>query len=498
MVNSHRRNLSLLLIAAVALLSFGWVGYIASDDDFYAHAAVGWLDQFPYVGHNHWSMRHPYVLATAASFALFGVSEHALTLVVMGFFLSSVALAYAAVAARFGPNPALWVGLLLLSTPLFAVTASIPGADLPQMFFIILSVLLFQRGLSRESSGLFFAAGVAAGLGWLTRETTGALVVFYGLLFLFAVGGNRMRYWVMAAGFVLPVAAEMLWLWYETGDLVYRYNLSANLRGQNQSADYIKPQTGNIETECCYKVLNPLLAIFINQEFMLLFFVFIPAAIWSARSSALSAVQRHSLLLLCGLTVTWFLVVGYLMPVRDLPRYYAVSAFTAATVVALWLGVGLWPRWPRLAGLLAVALVGTNLFGIYVENKQPVFGERALAAWLQDHDATLYTDPKTYYSSRFLLTQAGVLDRAAHGLPPPGGLYLYNPNRVLQSTRPPGYADRYKPPPNWPVVDRIPAERKLSGYLLDWLGLSEQLPGWLVSRLDRPVEGVTIVQHRPG
>ena len=112
-----------------------------------------------------------------------------------------------------------------------------------------------------------------------------------------------------------------------------------------------------------------------------------------------------------------------------------------------------------LAAAVGLALAASNLLAVYVENKQPIFGERALIAWLRDHPEPTHTDPKTYFSSLFLLREAGVLELAAHGQPPPGGLYLYNPNRVLQDTRPPGYAEQYRPAPDWTEVGSIPAGR---------------------------------------
>ena len=51
-----------------------------SDDHFYIEAADGWLAHMPFVGTTHWHLRHPFVLAIAASFAAFGRTELALML----------------------------------------------------------------------------------------------------------------------------------------------------------------------------------------------------------------------------------------------------------------------------------------------------------------------------------------------------------------------------------------------------------------------------------
>ena len=62
------------------LLSLAAAGYSDSDDHFYIEAADGWLAHMPFVGTTHWHLRHPFVLAIAASFAAFGRTELALML----------------------------------------------------------------------------------------------------------------------------------------------------------------------------------------------------------------------------------------------------------------------------------------------------------------------------------------------------------------------------------------------------------------------------------
>src|SRR2546421_9525283 len=53
-------------------------GFSDWDDHSYVEAADGWLAHAPFIGTTHWHLRHPLVLAIAASFWLFGRSEAAL------------------------------------------------------------------------------------------------------------------------------------------------------------------------------------------------------------------------------------------------------------------------------------------------------------------------------------------------------------------------------------------------------------------------------------
>src|ERR1700741_1537264 len=74
-----RRTAALDVALLAALVGFtswlGYVGFIASDDGSYSEAAIGWLDHFPYVGINHWGLRHAVVLPVALSFLVSGINE---------------------------------------------------------------------------------------------------------------------------------------------------------------------------------------------------------------------------------------------------------------------------------------------------------------------------------------------------------------------------------------------------------------------------------------
>mgnify|MGYP000482804040 CR=1 FL=1 len=73
-------------IILLCVIYFSWVGYTASGDGLYAQAAENWLKFFPYLGENHWSLRHPLVLSTALSYFIFGVNEYSLVLTTTFYF----------------------------------------------------------------------------------------------------------------------------------------------------------------------------------------------------------------------------------------------------------------------------------------------------------------------------------------------------------------------------------------------------------------------------
>src|SRR5256885_1633533 len=93
---SGNYSLKPLFVMVIAVLSIplGWIGYVESDDQYYAAAALGWITQFPYVASTHWGLRHAIVLPIAASFALGGVNEITLILPITAYYLAIVALTF--------------------------------------------------------------------------------------------------------------------------------------------------------------------------------------------------------------------------------------------------------------------------------------------------------------------------------------------------------------------------------------------------------------------
>ena len=120
----------LIIVATIAAdLSFRWrpTGYFGgtTDDQRYVEAALAWLIHGPHAGTTHWSLRHPLVLAVAASFKTFGISLASLDLVprLAGDLL--VALTTGFVAQVAGRRAAiLWVSIALTSPILHEMATS--------------------------------------------------------------------------------------------------------------------------------------------------------------------------------------------------------------------------------------------------------------------------------------------------------------------------------------------------------------------------------------
>lgn len=482
-------NLAALGLLTAAALAFAWTGFLGSDDAAYADAARGWLARFPFVGTSHWALRHPLVLPTALSFRLFGVSEASLAAPTVLAFLALVAATYLWLARRLGRDVGLAAAGLMAVTPLFPATASTASVDIVELLFAVLSLMAFDAATraARPVRHLLLAGALAA-LAWQSRETTLALLLAYGVLFLFGFGAGfglaRRWYWVMAAGFVAVIGAEYLALWSLTGDPLYR--LHVDLRHDVVARPEISAEgfdrAGNVVAGA---LLNPFLMLLANQEFALLFYVAAPAAVWACFMAREPEVRRLARLLgVAGLM--WFLLVATLgSSLYLVPRYVAMTAFAAVVLVALWLLRGMRPAF----GLaVAAVLVGTNLLATYVDNKDLFFPERALVRVAAEAGGTVHTDPKTLHRADFLLEAAGVRDRVLDMPPGPGALFLHAPNNAAAGSAGPRRFDpaAYRPQAGWVEVRRIDPGRKLSGVVLQALGLDRYLPAALWRRLDRP------------
>ena len=489
--NTLVANKILLIVSFFIIILFAWTGYLASDNMMYTSAAQGWLSDPGYLGKNHWSLRTPAVIPIVISFGIFGVNEYSLALTSTFYFALLCILFYWITDRVYDARAALISTLVLITTPLLALESTIAGCDLAEVFFIFTSLTLAYLGTRKSAPLYMIAAGISAGLAWMTRETSTALLLFYGLQFLLGRKEHRKLLFILLASAATVILVEIFYFYIRTGDFIYRLMIDID-QGRSDPTHMIAKAhgTGNIEIS---PLLNPFLTIFANQEFMFLFYMAIPASIYFLRDgSGKHTFARH----LVWMMILWFVVISYLLPVRELPRYYMVSATSAAIITGLWL-YQLSRKYRTIAYILLIGLVTSSLFGIYIDNKQPLEGEHRLTQWIMSHqDQDIYTDPVTFSKSKLLLEAAGTRDRVHAGLPPAGELYFYNPNRVYESTREPGYSQRYSVPKSWELLETFPAyERPVIRCMLDITGIASRLPESIYRKLVKPNRDTSIYHH---
>lgn len=489
-------GMAIVTVAVVVWLAT-FVGYTGSDDGAYLEAARGWVQNFPFVGKNWWSLRLTIVIPLAMSIRIFGENEYSFAFPTLIYQIGIASLAAAMVTRITGLAGAVAAALLILTLPLFAIASSTANADLPEVFYIGLSLWLFLLAAERGgSTRLLFGAGVAAGLAMLTRETALPLILVYGMLFLLGFGMPRKRYWIMAVAFGLVVGSEMLYYFLLSGDPLHRYRIDfvgAAVDDRPSVSGELFDRSGALRVA---PLADPFVMLFGRISFGLLYYLAIPAVFWVWASRRERGINDHTARVMLLTSVVSFAFAALALRKLDLsPRYCSTTTFAIAIVFCLWFGGTFWPQHRRAATAALAVLVGTNLLGLILTNKDPMFGTRALVAYLSESNVPLvYVNPATAFRGGVLFEWAGQSSRLRSAVPHVGDLYFFDPMPFNSTWRKEdaGQRDLFLPQPNWQVVWRHQEEEGYIGRAVEWLGFDHFIPAPIFTKLTRPNPPVTI------
>ena len=474
------------------VLSLGWTGYTASDDFFYVNAASGWAFHFPYLAQDHWGLRHAVVLPLALAFRWFGEGEATLAVPSLFYTATLLGLSFWLVRRISGYYSALLVVVLLAGVPTVASGASIVVEDAAEATFILISILTFYYASRGRKILLYILSGIAAGIGFVTRETTSALLVVYLILFVFDYGNFRVGFVWMGIGFVGVVGLDTWLLWWASGDPLYRFHASLSGVSHDNPALAAHFRTsaglnrfGSIATA---RWLQPLVVLFLNQNFGLIFWLAIPLSVRVIFRDARSE-QRDVLRLLVGFAAVWVIVLGYGFPfLWVVPRYFTVVAVVLAIPLAIALERMFRSGHHILAGILIASLLSSDVLVIGAQNHDPLFGERALVMFLRRHPHdTVSTDPGTFQGAEWLLRINGQASRVVVQPPKPGHIYFFDrPWRGIPAGWP-----VTAPQPQWVVLKRYVSSHGIVARLSLRLGITRLLPAAFAAKLAPPIQVAT-------
>lgn len=476
---------TLLFFAIAACV--GWIGFIGSDDALYGEAARHWLEHGPTLGTSHWSLRLPIVLPMVASFAAFGIGEFSLILPTL-IYAFAVGILFVFIArAVLGWRKALFAVIPFITAPIFAQSASIAGIDLTELSFDVASIYLLVLALNTSDRRfLLLLSGVCAGLAYMSRETSIFLAVGYGVLFLTGFRMDRRQYLYIVAGFLLVAGTEMVVYYFLTGSPFYRLNISFHHDEVNRNISKgLFDGAGNLHTG---GILDPLLMLFLNKDFGVLFWLAVPAAIWFVRARGLPKVVRDCLLVFAIVGLFWMLSVCALgTKLYLLTRYFLVPFVAATLLIGAWLAYVIFPRSPRLAGVIVAAAVSVNLLGCFLSNNDLMFPARQLISYARTNEDMIYTDGQTERRAQFLLEAQGSADRVTSAEHHVGDVFFYVPANSGLKLRGAGYdlavAARYKPLPGEREIARFAMPRRFVARALDAMGVSRFVPAAIMAKL---------------
>ncbi len=494
-VLQDRTGLFVALLAFALLVAWGWVGFLGSDDVTFAIGGYGWLEHFPFVG-GHGTIRYPITIPIALSFLALGEHEFAMVLPSLLYMFGFLVLTWFTVRRAGNGWLAFSALTALITCPLLVIQSSIASVDIVEMFFLFGSAYLFWRCVEDgpDTTRLFFA-GALAGLGFLTRETAIFIAVFYAIYFAIGYRFHRGHYLWIVAGFVAVWAIEVIYLWIMTGDPLYRITIALN---HDSTIDRSIDLAGNV---IVHPIIDPLLVLLANQEFMALFFVAIPLGCWLCFSRSIEPKLQRFARIVAALGLVWFVTAGAAQKLLPLnPRYFMITCASACILTGIALAM-LWQRGSRrwAATLVAVFLLSTNFLGIYVENKDSMFGERQLATLAAAQpQQTFHTDPMTRYRADMLLRWETAQPRVLGEPPKAGTLYVYNPKWADSANfmMPIDQIPAFKPLPNWEKLGSWEPQPPIITKAIEASGLSAIIPGGIWKKLRYRHPPVTLYKVR--
>jgi len=437
------------------LLRLFWVGFLGSDDSLYWHAAGGWLRHFPFVGDSHWALRHPLVLPIALCRWVLGDTQFALVLPTVLYASGIIIVMVGWIERRAGYAAALIAGVLIAFDVQFVLLSSTADIDFSEAFFVLLGFCLFDsaiadlgRGAAARAGRMLVASGAALGLAMLCRETAAFALVALGLLFLAGFGMERWRYFVQAAGFVIVVGADMLFLWAGTGDPLHRWRIAAT---HDLLIDRWAEQGAAVPL--IHPAIDPVTMLLINHNFGLLTWIGVPLVLWLWLRKPAGPATARLTAMLGLLALVWTVISAALWTELVLsPRYYLLPTIIVSALSGIALAcIGGFGRRARALGLGALIVLG-SLAALMLDNKNLRFGEHALTALAASSDQVIHTDPATLARASVALEWEGAQNKVSDAPPAPGDLYLFNPGSTGHPIRPGA---------DWQIVKLIQAPEPL-------------------------------------
>lgn len=461
---AFRFALIALLIAQLSLFVHpaGFEGG-PSDDQRYLDVALDWYRNGSSAGTTHWALRVPLIGTIDALFHIFGPTITALLAVPRLFYALFIVTSSAAMA-RWAGRHAAWAWLILvIVSPVLHQMATSCYPEIVELALGTLSLVAFiaarrKPHLARRH-GLLALSGLALGIGIIARETIAFLAIGYAWVALFRPAMRRRDYATFAVALLLPILANIGWLWSLTGDPLYRLHVgenhlhiySAHLRGgiYTGGGPFLNPDLASRWIPAgptrLFWPLNPIGDFFIDPAFGFILPACALIALPFVRRGQKLAFPRGAAVMLAVIAIGCYLTVTWIFTLRPQPRYYL--PVIAAAQVALALGLGAMIARPdlrrRALTILAVLVVGGTI-PILVARDRGLL-ERQAIVYMVAHPG-VYAAPDEIASRLTYRAELAGVAPPLTGNPPPGGYRISAmSNKIVERNGgtmpppPPGY-----------------------------------------------------------
>lgn len=485
----------LLLVACVAgTLALAWVGFIGSDDAEYYSAGrqlslAFWkpLDGFG-------GMRTAVSIPIALSLKFFGDHEWALILPSCLYTVGTAVVSFLMLARLIRLRAAFVATMTFVSLPVVATTSTMASADVAELFWAVCAFWLAieaTRSADARQTRLMILAGACIALAFAARETAAALVIWLGFGFLFGYGLPRLKYFWSVLGFLAVLAAECAYFAVSTGDPFVRFRALAGTRSA-ASRMVVPPftydDTGNLRI---HELIDPLVMMLTKHSFGALYWVLLVLAItawfkWSRRAPAtvpetvLPQIITPALIL--GVIWTVFAAIA-LVKLRIHARYYIAPTYFFLMAATVWFAGQVNKSGQPGATAFVIALLALiNVAGIWFENRNPRFAERALADMTTRYIEPIHTDTATVYIASTFARWNGGKPELIVSTPPNPGALVYRVNSGI------GAGNRNNFPKaelskNSEVMESTSSPALLTGSLASYASASIFIPNAIKNKL---------------
>ncbi|GLR46635.1 ArnT family glycosyltransferase [Sphingomonas astaxanthinifaciens] len=394
--------LTLLLFAGlIALNPIGYRGG-GADDWQYLQAARCWAEHGPCLPRDHWWGRWPLVAPMGALIAMFGENRITVGLVPLLAALGNLLLV-ARLGNRLFGAPAGWLAAMLFaSTPVVLAQALDPTIDNIELFFILAGAALLSEAECRAALWRFGGAGLAFGLAFQARETSIAALPAVGLFLLLRARPFWPAALAFAAGFLAPLAVELLVYGLLTGDPLFRRHLSlAHTSLPSSEIAGTSPRDAlpffrwqliagwRHETGIhLHPLIDGPLEVLLNPKGG---WTWLAAALaFAAFRTRLPQAQRSRAAAMLAIAAAHALLLIFVFSIDPKPRMMLVPQVAAALVLG-----GTIALLPRLFQALLLLARIVALATAYLFESRVTAGEVAARAWLAEHPGQVETAEAT-------------------------------------------------------------------------------------------------------